>query len=101
MLQSSMNVHEQKEGMASSAIKQVRFGPLSAAYDVSNDSYCKLHPLVITYFNPVENLFENNLLSIPNLTDSGTSEIINLILKEFKEMNIPFENCVAFMTVLL
>lgn len=88
--------------MASTAIdslkKQMRIRPFSVACDGSNDSDHKLYPIVITYFNPAENLVENNLLSLPTLIGSGTGEnISNLILKELKKMNIPFENCLSFM----
>nr|XP_042908049.1 glutamine synthetase cytosolic isozyme-like [Parasteatoda tepidariorum] len=82
-----------------SMIKLMQHNSFSTACDGSNDVDHKLYPVVISYFNPDEGLIQSNLLSVSNLSGDGTGQnISSLILDEFKKFDIPFGNCVSFMS---
>ena len=87
--------------LASSAIEdlitQIGTKPFSIACDRSNDSDHKLYPLIITFFNSLESVVENRLLSIPDLIGDETGQnICSLILIEF-EKSITIENRLSLM----
>ncbi|XP_071033051.1 SCAN domain-containing protein 3-like [Parasteatoda tepidariorum] len=92
-------VYQMASDHVDSMIKLMQHNSFSTACDGSNDVDHKLYPVVISYFNPDEGLIQSNLLSVSNLSGDGTGQnISSLILDEFKKFDIPFGNCVSFMS---
>lgn len=78
-------------------VTRLQNGPFCLSTDGSNDTSSKLYPIVVTFYDAVQENVTSSVLSVPALEGDSTGHNIGkLLLSQLEFHKIPIKNCLAF-----